>query len=163
MPWSIAARSPSRGSINKRMTRQSSRASIIPTSCRAFPCWRRCRTRSPGGSCGCRAIRSTSAAFPYWAADYWVTLGTSGLFTAGDGCPARALGARAGLLARTGVLDRPGLRTGDAGLRLRHARLRTPGVGICPVRVVFPAVEEKTARATHSDCSSPASWRPTRP
>ena len=73
-------------------------------------------------------------------------------------------GRELGCLPRSGVLDRPRLRTGDPGLRLRHARLRPPGVCVRPVRVVFSAVEARTApRRLVASVRSPASWRPTRP
>ena len=80
----------------------------------------------------------TPKARNYWPADYWITLGTSGLFTAGTAVLlvllARELGCSPGD-ARPG---RPRLRSVDAGVRLRDARLRTPGVGLRPVRVVLP-------------------------
>ena len=62
------------------------------------------------------------AAFPYWAADYWGTLGTSGLLTAGTAVLLVLWGRELGCSARMACSDRAGLWPGDAGLCLRHAR-----------------------------------------
>ena len=120
---------------------RNSRASIIPTSCRDSPCWRRAiRDRQVG----------TGAAEPSDQPDGVSILGRRLLVHAGHvwtlyrrhGRAPRALGPRAGLFAKDGVSGRPRLWAGDAGLCLCHARLRTSGLGVRPVRVVLPPSEE---------------------
>ena len=78
-----------------------------------------------------------SEAKDYWPADYWVTLGTSGLFTAITAVLLDAARARPGLLAAPRCARGTGLRTGHAGLRLRDARLRSSALRVRPHRPRF--------------------------
>ena len=80
----------------------------------------------------------------HWAADYWVTLFTSGLFTALTG--ALVVYSRVpGLYGRAGGLTRTGLRALNPGLRLCDPRLWPPGHRLRPLRFVFPGLEKVLA------------------
>ena len=102
MPWSIAARSPSRGSDQQTNDKAKFQGQYYSDKLPGFSLLAtvpyaiaRSVLRLPS-----HPLNQSADPFRYWAADYWVTLGTSGLFTAGDGCPARAVGPRAGLFVR---------------------------------------------------------------
>ncbi len=73
-----------------------------------------------------------SEAMDYWPADYWVTLGTSGLFTALTAVLLVRLAHDLGCSPRLRCARGAGLRPGHAGLRLRDARLRPPALGVRP-------------------------------
>ena len=141
--WSTAARSSSPGWIDKPATRPGSRASIIPTSCPAFPCSATVPYRSPKLVFGFpRHPLGEPAGPPVLGGRL---LGHAVHFRSADGRHRRASGvlvAVPGLPAGPGCLARPRLRPGDAGLRLCHARLRPPGDGVRSFRVVLPALEE---------------------
>ena len=126
------------------MTRQNSRASIIPTSCRDSPL-----LATVPYAIARLVLRLPShpldqAAFPYWAADYWATLGTSGLFTAGTAVLLVLWARELGCSARKACLI--GLAYGLATPAYVYATLAYghQAVRICPVRVVFPPVEKET-------------------
>ena len=101
-------------------------------------------------------------AFPYWAADYWVTLGTSGLFTAGTA-----------VLLVLWALEL-GCSTGRACLISLAYGLATPAYIYATLAVGHQATAfalfasffllwNKKRPRDSSACSSRVSWRPTRP
>ena len=83
------------------------------------------------GSGRARSSAGRQSRLPYWVADYWVTLFTSGLLTAATGALlvywSRCLGCGPGRAA----LVRSGLRPGNAGVCVRHAGQRPPADGVC--------------------------------
>ena len=120
------------GWSSRPATRPGSAASIIPTSCPAIPCWRRCRMPSRSGCSTCRPTRSAKPGIEVLAGGLLDHAGDVGPAHRLDRRPAGAPGPGPGLHAgRLGAAG-PGLWPFDSGLRLRHARLRTPGLARSP-------------------------------
>ncbi len=81
----------------------------------------------------------------YWAADYWVTPGTSGVLSALAGALLVSLACDLGCGPRRGAGGRAGVRLGDPCLCLRDDELRASGVGVRAARVVRAALATRGA------------------
>ncbi len=98
--WSIDGQCQSRAWTGRPATRRSFTVSITPINCPGIQSWRPCPTSSPRVRSGCAhpLDQPNQAPFRYWAADYWITLGTSGILTAWTAAllviAARELGCR---------------------------------------------------------------------
>ena len=148
MPWSTAARSPSTGWTSRPATRRASTASTTSTSCPASRSWRRSLRAGEEGAGPPRPSARRAEGFAYWPADYWVTLGTSGLLTALTGALLVGLARDLGCSPRRGGAGGPGVRSGDSRLCLRDAGLRPPGLGLRPARLVRADSGTEAARST---------------
>ncbi len=112
-----------------------------------------------GGRSASRAIRSNRPPMRYWAADYWVTLATSGVLTAWTGALLVLLAVELGCTPGVARAGGPGIRPRYAGLRLRDARLRPPGVRLRPAGLVPADLGEELRDSKRFGWPRPASWR----
>ena len=114
MRWLTEARSRSRGLDRQTGDKAFVQGHYYSDKLPGCQCWRRCPTLLP------RLFTAPDhplnrAAFPYWAADYWATLGTSGILDRLDRGPPHGRGWRTRLPSRQAGLI--GLAYGcDAGL-----------------------------------------------
>ncbi len=84
----------------------------------------------------------------YWAADYWVTLFSSGVLTALHRRTPGLLVALPWLSGRPRCTARLGVRSGNSGLRLCDSGQRPPADRVCPLHFVLSALAERVPQAT---------------
>ena len=116
------------------------------------------------GLSGCRPSARRAGRLPYWAADYWVTLCTSGLAHGRDRRPP-------GLLVRGAwAVGRAGLRLSGSPTAWRRRPMsmpRSPTATRRPRLRLFASFfllwKKSTPATARLSCSSPVSWPPMRP
>ncbi len=126
---------------DKPATSPFSRVITTATNCPDSRCWRPLPTALARTILSLPVHPLKTAPKDYWPADYWVTLGTSGLLTAITAVLLVRLRARHGMFTTPRCTRGPGLRTGHTGLRLRDARLRSPALRIRSYRLVLLALQ----------------------
>ena len=129
------------------MTRQNWRACITPTNCQGSPLLAIVPySIAKFAPWGYPSHPLDLPAFPYWAADYWATLGTSGVLTAGMAV-LLSLWAPENSAVPPTTACLVGLAYGLATPAYVYATLglRPPGLGICSLPRRSCYCREKTA------------------